>query len=229
MATVGPTGRCPIVVPHLDEWIGSLFEPDEIDRSCAALSAAATLRRRPAGASRPTPRDRGLRPQARPVPGIIDRDGDIVAVTKWIIETERRKNSAQAQLTYQRARGEPSPDEIKQFLADPDDIVDVLRKAVPQQKAETYRELRVSLRYDHSSNAVAQLRRSSQQQVDWRRLACGSFWVKVGRRSRSTAHRLPTPTVPTQVDRRCQRRAARQGARTRETNSTRPAVACCRR
>jgi len=144
-----------LVIPHLDEWIGTLFEPDEIDRTCATLSAAGTpgegqQERLDQLKAEIAECDRKLaRYQA-----VLDGDGDIVTVTKWIAETERRKNTAHAQLRSQRSDGELSADQIKQLVADLCDIVGVLRQAAPQQKAEIYRELGVSLRYDHTANSV---------------------------------------------------------------------------
>lgn len=144
-----------LVIPHLDEWIGTLFELDEIDRTCAALSAAGTpdegqqeridqLHAEIADCDRKLARYRA----------VLDGDGDIVSVTKWIADTERRKHTAHARLTSQRSNGDLSADDIKHLVADLCEIVGVLRKAAPEQKAEIYRELGVSLRYDHTANAV---------------------------------------------------------------------------
>ena len=144
-----------LVIPHLDEWIGTLFEPGAIDRTCAALSAAGTpdegqQERIDQLHAEIAECDRKLaRYQA-----VLDGDGDIVSVTKWIADTERRKRTAQARLTSQRSNGDLGADEIKQLVADLCDIVGVLRKAPPPQKAEIYRELGVSLRYDHTANVV---------------------------------------------------------------------------
>lgn len=88
---------------------------------------------------------------------MLDGDGDseMSSVMKWIAETERRRNTANAQLTSQRSKGELAPHQIKQLVADLRDIVSLLRQAAPQQKAEIYRELGVTLQYDHTANTVA--------------------------------------------------------------------------
>lgn len=88
---------------------------------------------------------------------VLDGDGDseMSSVMKWIAETERRRNTANAQLTSQQSKGELAPHQIKQLVADLRDIVSRLRQAAPQQKAEIYRELGVTLQSDHTANTVA--------------------------------------------------------------------------
>ena len=44
---------------------------------------------------------------------VLDGDGDIVSVAKWIADTERRKHTAQARLTSHSSNGDLNAGEIK--------------------------------------------------------------------------------------------------------------------
>ena len=94
------------VVPGLDDWLGSLFDADNLDDTCAVL----------AGAPNPTPRTEPRRassdaaiadcdassPNYRP---LLDDDDDAVTVAaRWIADTHRERKPRELQL------GEHIPD-----------------------------------------------------------------------------------------------------------------------
>jgi DNA invertase Pin-like site-specific DNA recombinase len=87
------------IVPGLDRWLGSMFDEDHIDETCAALAAGqddnpmpqaqqAELRRRLSDCDR---RIEGYRK-------VLDEGGDAAIVAGWIADTDRERKSLAAQL-----------------------------------------------------------------------------------------------------------------------------------
>jgi hypothetical protein len=82
------------------------------------------------------------------------RARDEEAVAKWIAEVERERKTAQGQLCRVVPGGKLTKSQARALVEALHDIVEVLADADPQDKAELYAELGVSLTY-HTDGRVA--------------------------------------------------------------------------
>jgi hypothetical protein len=143
------------LLPGLDAWLGSLFDEDHLDDTCAAL----------AGASEPDPEAEKREAQLRAAIADCDRkirnyrqlldDEDSVALAaQWIAETQRERRALERQLGQHIPGGELSAKEVNALVDALRDIVGVLAAADPADKSELYAQLGVSLSYDPTGNVT---------------------------------------------------------------------------
>ncbi len=145
------------ITPGLDEWLGSLFDDEHLDGTCAAL----------AGASEPDPeaekRDADLRARIadcdrriRNYKVLFDDEDTVTLAAGWIAEVQRERKELERQLGRHVPGGELAADEVKALVNALKDIVSVLAQAEPADKAELYDQLGVRLRYDPSGSVSVQ-------------------------------------------------------------------------
>lgn len=137
------------ITPGLDQWLAQLFEPDHIDQTCRAL----------AGVSEPDPsvveREQRLEAQIADCERriakyhqLLDHDVDPALAASWISEAQRERRGLEAQLGQLRPGGQLTTNQVRALATKLGDIVAALADATPSDKADLYRELGVSLRYD---------------------------------------------------------------------------------
>ncbi len=143
------------LLPGLDAWLGSLFDEDHLDGTCAAL----------AGASEPDPEHEKREAELQAAIADCDRkirnyrqlldDEDTVALAaQWIAETQRERKAFERQLGKHVPGGELTPKEVKALVKALRDIVDVLADADPADKSELYDQLGISLTYDPAGSVT---------------------------------------------------------------------------
>lgn len=153
------------IVPGLDRWLASLFEPDHLDATCPALAAA----------GEPDPdaaqREEELRQRLAECDRTLDAYRSVVReqpetaaeVRKWIVETLQERKRLERQLG-RTPRTKLSKEDVKTLAASLKDIVAVLVTANPVDRAEAYADLGISLTY-HPDNSVTVESRPRVSQV----------------------------------------------------------------
>ncbi|MCM3885556.1 recombinase family protein [Frankia sp. R82] len=144
------------VVPALDDWLASAFDPDRVEATLAALEqaqpddtpAADPLRQAVAACDRKLTRHRAA----------LEAGADPVIVTGWIAEVQAERAAAIAALERQGRRTPARPrltrPQIKSLIDGLGGLLKVLREADPADKAEIYRELGLKLTYDHETEMI---------------------------------------------------------------------------
>lgn len=145
------------ITPGLDAWLGSLFDDEHLDDTCAAL----------AGASEPDPEAEKREADLRKAIGDCDRrignyralldDEDTVTLAaQWIAEVQRERTALERQLGRHVPGGELTADEVKALVRALRDIVSVLAEADPADRSELYDQLGISLHYDPAGSVSVQ-------------------------------------------------------------------------
>jgi len=161
-----PTGSHPrsvyvkeeAVTPGLDRWLAELFDDDHIDQTCDTL----------AGISEPDPaaieRDKRLTAgiadcdrRIKKYHQLLDHDVDPALAAAWITEAQRERKSLEAQLGENIPGEQLSSSQVKALVTGLRDIVAALAGAEPADKADLYKELGVTLRYDPSGTVAVKV------------------------------------------------------------------------
>jgi site-specific DNA recombinase len=136
-------------VPSLDEWIGSLFADEHLDRTCEALAAGSDVE-----PEEDEGRQLDLRRQLKECDAklaryraLLEHDGDITVVATWIAEVERERKGLERDLGRKPTARKLTTDEIKALVRQLKDIVAVLADAEPADKRAIYDELGVNHTY----------------------------------------------------------------------------------
>lgn len=137
------------ITPGLDAWLAGLFDDEHLEHTSDTL----------AGASEPDPQlaeraqrtrdaiadcDRRIAKYRK----LLDHDVDPALAAGWIKDTQRERRTLEAQLRRPHNEGSIDHDDVRALVEELRDIVNVLADADPQTKADIYRELGVTLRYD---------------------------------------------------------------------------------
>jgi site-specific DNA recombinase len=151
------TLRQDTLLEPLDAWLASKFEPRHLPATIDELAAATSARPEPPPEedeinTKIAECDRKLT-QYR---ATLDAGADPAIVARWITETEaeRAKYQATKCATPQRAAPSMSRDEIESIVTALSDLLTVLRRADPADKAEIYTQLGLRLTYHPSDRTV---------------------------------------------------------------------------
>lgn len=145
------------LLPGLDAWLGSLFDDDHLDETCAALAGTsesdleiemreAELRAAIADCDR---RIRNYRL-------LLDDEDSVTLAAQWIAETQRERMALERRLGEQLPRSELTAREVKELVNSLRDTVRVLAAADPEDRSELYAQLGVSLSYDPTGTVSVQ-------------------------------------------------------------------------
>jgi site-specific DNA recombinase len=143
------------ILPGLDGWLGSLFDDDHIDDTCAALAGVSEPD--PAAEKRTADLRSGIADCDRKIRNyrqLLDEEDTVTLAAGWIAETQRERKSLERQLGNSVPGGELTSNEVQALVKALRDIVDVLATAEPADKAELYNELGISLRYDPTGSVA---------------------------------------------------------------------------
>jgi site-specific DNA recombinase len=146
------------ITEGLDPWLASLFDDDRIDETCEIL----------AGASEPDPdtedRETWLRREIADVDrrlegyrAVLDQGGDPAVVARWISDAQRERKVFVAQLGEPVPGGKLTKSQVRALVAGLRDIVSTLADADPEDKAELYRELGITLTYSPDGRVNVQV------------------------------------------------------------------------
>jgi hypothetical protein len=135
------------VMPALDGWLASLFDPENIDETCRTLAAA----------SGPSDADEAALNAARrkladcdgrlaKYRAALDNGADPTVVAAWIAEVQGERLAAERTLATARASVLTAED-VRKVIEGLGDLVSVLAKAKPATKAKVYADLGIRLVY----------------------------------------------------------------------------------
>ena len=144
------------IVPRLDEWIGTLFDPAHLDKTCEALAAAsgateADHARREAADRRLADCDERLRKYRR----ALDAGADPVVVAAWMAEVQGERLRAEREISLDQPSGQLTEKQVKALVMSLKDITSVLTAAEPRLKAEAYAELGISITFDPMTRVIS--------------------------------------------------------------------------
>ena len=137
------------IVPALDEWLVSVFDPDHIDDTVKAMAAAQEIDE--AGAARAESARRKIADcddRLRKYRGALEAGADPLIVAGWMREVEGERAVAERQLG-QSVPAEPmTAEEIRALIGGVQQALEKLANAGPEMKAALYKGLGVTLTYD---------------------------------------------------------------------------------
>jgi hypothetical protein len=138
------------IVPRLDAWIATLFDPANLDATCQALAMAGASADDEAEARAEAARrkiadcDRRLAKYRK----LIDADADPAVVAGWMAEVRGERLGAEQELGAAVPEEQMTKEQIRKLVLGLKDIAAQLRDADPRLKAEVYSELGVRVTYD---------------------------------------------------------------------------------
>jgi len=143
------------VMPALDGWLASLFDPLNLDETCRVLAAA----------SGPSDADEATVEAARrkladcdqrlaKYRAALDNGADPTIVSTWISEVQGERLAAERAVAASRS-AVLTADDVRQVLDELGDLGGVLADADPEQKAKVYADLGVTLTYRPAERVVA--------------------------------------------------------------------------
>ena len=140
----------------LDTWLATAFNPTNLQRTIAAMTAAQPTNTADLHADRIHSIITRCDTKLGQYRAALDSGADPAVVTAWIAETQAERARAEAELhtTTEKRTRRLSNAEIEQMVAALGDIVAVLRQADPTDKAEVYRQLNLTLKYHPETETV---------------------------------------------------------------------------
>jgi hypothetical protein len=151
------TLRQDALLEPLDAWLASKFEPPHLSTTIDEL-AAATIGQpeTPAEEDEINAKIAECDRKLARYRATLDAGADPAIVARWITETgaERAKHQATKRATPQRAAPSMSRDEIVSVVTALSDLLTVLRRADPADKAEIYTQIDLRLTYQPSNRTV---------------------------------------------------------------------------
>ena len=145
-----------VVVPKLDEWLASLFHPDNLDATCEALAMAqevdeAAIARAEAARRKIAHCDDRLTKYRN----ALEAGADAAIVGGWIAEVRAEREQAEADIEGAKPAEPLTRAEVKAIVLAMKDMARVLRRADPKLKAEVYADLGLTLTYHPDQRKVA--------------------------------------------------------------------------
>lgn len=142
------------VLAPLDRWLASVFDPDRVDDTAAALEAASedpTLKARQEAARETIQRcDNRLAKYRAALEAGVDPD----VIGTWIADVRGERAQAELALQLSRGTGRMSKTQIKDLVNQLGDIVATLNEADPPNRAEVYAQLGLRLTYQPARRVV---------------------------------------------------------------------------
>ena len=147
------------ILPALDRWLATVFDPENLDATCEALAAA----------SRPDPTALAQRQELRRRVADCDRrlgryrealsgNGDATVIAGWIAETQREREDLERQLAELAPSGEITREEARSIVEGVEDLTRATAEASPKDKAALYRELGIKLTYHPEGRVLVEAR-----------------------------------------------------------------------
>ena len=137
------------ILPKIDEWIATLFNPANLDETCRALAESGG--RVEVDQARLAAAERALADCNRRLAGYrkaLDDGADPVVVSGWINEVTGERLKAQQEIEAARPVDAVSVEGVRVLVAGLGDITRVLSEAHPELKQRLYQELDLGVSYD---------------------------------------------------------------------------------
>ncbi len=145
------------VLGHVDEWLAELFAPDGIDATVNQLAERAEQLQDPAAEVRAAAAHARIAEydaQISRYRASIDAGGDPAVIGPWIAETQVKKVAAQAETRTATGRRRMSREEMEAVVTALGDLARLIQDADPQDKADIYAKLRLTLTYQPEEKEV---------------------------------------------------------------------------
>jgi hypothetical protein len=144
------------IVPKLDQWIATLFDPPNLDATCDALAMAGGANdvdhaRIEAATRKVADCDQRLAKYRQ----TLDAGADPVVVAGWMSEVQGERLKAEREIGVAQPAGQLTKKQIRALVASLKDIAAVLATADPKLKAEVYEELGITVKYDPTRRLVS--------------------------------------------------------------------------
>lgn len=143
------------IIPALDGWLASVFDPEHLDATCEALASAQAPS--PAEEARVAAAQRTLaeaEARLQRYRAALDAGADPSVMAAWIREAAELKQRAERELRAAGPAPAPTPEEIRRLLEDLGDPASLLQEAHPAKKADLYASLGLSLVYQPRERRV---------------------------------------------------------------------------
>ena len=145
------------LIDQVEDWLGELFSPDGIDDTVNQIIEQAERLEDPtahARAEAATVRIAEYDAQISRYRASIDAKGDPAVIGPWIAETQAKKVAAQAEIRSATGRRRMSRDEIETVVTAFGNLARIVQQADPQDKADIYAKLRLTLTYQPEEKEV---------------------------------------------------------------------------
>ncbi|GAA1337421.1 recombinase family protein [Saccharothrix algeriensis] len=142
-----------VVLPALNNWIGWLFDPENLDTTIATLLGSQESTQA-AGANSAKKRLATAEEQLSRYQQAIKAGVDPAALVEVINEAQAAREAARAELAKVRSSGKLDAAEVYAMIDSLGDIGAALEDAKPERLAQLYAKLQVELLYDHAEKAV---------------------------------------------------------------------------
>jgi hypothetical protein len=144
------------IVPKLDDWIGALFDPANLDETCEALAMVggateADHARSEAANRKIADCDERLGKYRK----ALDAGADPVIVAGWMAEVQGERLKAEREIGLAQPAGQLTKSQIKALVTSLNDIASVLATADSKLKAEAYAELGISVTLDPVTRVIS--------------------------------------------------------------------------
>jgi site-specific DNA recombinase len=159
------------IVPKLDEWIGTLFDPANLDTTCEDLAAA--------GGSSGADRGRIEAAQRKLADcdtrltkyrTALDAGADPAIVTSWIAQVQDERMRAEREIGLAKGTQRFTKEQVRELVEGLGDIATVLTSADPKLKAQLYEKLGISVIYE-PRRRIARI--ESRPESPWARVSVG--------------------------------------------------------
>ena len=144
------------IEPRLDEWIGQVFDPENVEQTCATLTAACQPDRDAEGSARSAAQkaikdcDQRLNQYRR----LLDEGTDPKTVASWIAEVQMDRDAAEQALAKLKPRQTLTEADVRHMIEQVEDGVKMLSEAEPEAKNALYAALGIRLTYDPERKRV---------------------------------------------------------------------------
>jgi len=144
-----------VIVPRLDAWFATLFDPENLDATCEALAMAdgvdeaaeaqlEAARRKTADCDSRLAKYRAA----------LDAGAEAAVVAGWMAEVQGERLRAEIDLGAAVPGERMTREQVRTLVLALHDIASVLATADPKLKAEVYAELGIGVAYDHERRVV---------------------------------------------------------------------------
>lgn len=152
------------ILPGLDRWLATVFDPEQLDETCEALAGADDRTeidgaRTVAAKAKIADCDHRLERYR----AALEVGTEAALVGRWIAEVRAERLAAERQLADAAPAPKLTKDEVRALVASLHDMVAVLRDAHPADKAAVYAELGISMTYHPDGRVLVESRPACSQ------------------------------------------------------------------
>jgi hypothetical protein len=140
---------------QVEDWLAELFDPDGIDATVNQITEQAERLEDPAASVRVAAAQARIADydaQLARYRASINAGGDPAVIGPWIAETQAKKVTAQAEIRAATGQRRMSRDEIQTVVTTLGELATVVQAADPEDKADIYAQLRLTLTYNQRRN-----------------------------------------------------------------------------